>query len=246
MKSSRRLSAAVLTSIASVFLVLAYNFRFWNVFIEATGGIGWANAPLQIAAFVILALTFNALLILVTLPRIIKPVLIVLFLATSFASYWKRYPKQFGKWGPVCATDSIVAAYDNTILYTDHFVSRTIDLLRQGATEDGVDTSLIYFSDHGESLGEKNIYLHGAPYMIAPEEQRRVPFMVWISDGFRHRFRIDTKCLAARTGQAFSHDNVFHSTLGMLNVSTAVYNPGLDIFQACHVAGQSKVARSEE
>jgi lipid A ethanolaminephosphotransferase len=168
-------------------------------------------------------------------------------------AYWKRYPKEFGKWGPVCtttslekcSTDSIVAAYDNTILYTDHFLSRTIDLLRKSAREDGVDASLIYFSDHGESLGEKNLYLHGAPYMIAPEEQRRVPFMVWLSDGFRHRFHIDTKCLAARTGQAFSHDNVFHSTLGMLNVSTAVYNPALDIFQACHLGGQSQVARSE-
>jgi lipid A ethanolaminephosphotransferase len=94
-------------------------------------------------------------------------------------------------------------------------------------------------------LGEKNLYLHGAPYIIAPEEQRRVPFMVWLSDGFRSRFHIDTKCLAARTGQAFSHDNVFHSMLGMLNVSTAIYNPALDIFQACHLGGQSQVARSE-
>jgi lipid A ethanolaminephosphotransferase len=95
-------------------------------------------------------------------------------------------------------------------------------------------------------LGEKNLYLNGAPYIIAPEEQRRVPFMVWLSDAFRQRFHIDSKCLAARSGQAFSHDNVFHCTLGMLNVSTAVYNPALDIVQACYLAGRSDMARSEE
>jgi len=168
-------------------------------------------------------------------------------------AYWKRYPHRFGRWNPVCTTtslekcsrDSIIAAYDNTILYTDHFLSETIDLLRMSESEDGIDTALIYFSDHGESLGEMNLYLHGAPYVIAPEEQRRVPFMVWLSDGFRSRFQIDTKCLSARTQQAFSHDNVFHSALGMLNVSTAVYNPALDIFQACRRPGRAEAMRED-
>jgi lipid A ethanolaminephosphotransferase len=156
-------------------------------------------------------------------------------------AYWRRYPAEFNKFGPVCQTnelekcsrESIIAAYDNTILYTDYFLSRTIDLLRKSAAEDGVDTSLLYFSDHGESLGEKNMYLHGAPYMFSPEEQRKVPMMLWLSDGFRGRFQIDGSCLAARRGQEFSHDNVFHSTLGMLDVNTAVYNPKLDLFHAC-------------
>jgi lipid A ethanolaminephosphotransferase len=156
-------------------------------------------------------------------------------------AYSHRYPAEFGKFGPVCDTielekcsrESIVAAYDNTILYTDYFLSKTIDMLRQIATEDGVDSSFIYFSDHGESLGEKNMYLHGAPYMFSPEEQRKVPMMLWLSDGFRSRFNIDRSCLAARSDQEFSHDNVFHSTLGLLNVNTAVYNPKLDILHAC-------------
>lgn len=156
-------------------------------------------------------------------------------------AYWKRYPEAFKRFGPVCETnelqkcssESIVAAYDNSILYTDHFISKVIDMLRKIGNEDKFDTSLVYFSDHGESLGESGMYLHGAPYMISPVEQRHVPFMVWLSDGFRSRFRIDTTCLAARSNQSFSHDNVFHSTLGMLNVNTAVYNPKLDIFQAC-------------
>ena len=180
------------------------------------------------------------------LPEIIrnskKDLVIVLHQKGSHGpAYWRRYPAEFKKFGPVCETnelekcsrESIVAAYDNTILYTDYFLSRTIDLLRKSAVEDGVDTSMLYFSDHGESLGEKNMYLHGAPYMFSPEEQRKVPMMLWLSDGFRGRFQIDHSCLAARRAQEFSHDNVFHSTLGMLDVNTAVYNPKLDLFHAC-------------
>jgi len=156
-------------------------------------------------------------------------------------AYWKRYPAGFGKFGPVCQTneleqcsrESIVAAYDNTILYTDYFLSKTIDLLRAAAADDGVDTAMLYFSDHGESLGEKNMYLHGAPYILSPAEQRSVPMMLWLSDGFSSRFNIDDRCMAARSTQQFSHDNVFHSVLGLLNVGTAVYNTRLDAIHPC-------------
>jgi lipid A ethanolaminephosphotransferase len=152
-------------------------------------------------------------------------------------AYWKRYPDEFRKFGPVCQTneleqcsrEQITAAYDNTILYTDYFLDKTIKVLKEA----GVPASMLYFSDHGESLGEKNMYLHGAPYIFSPEEQRKVPMMLWMSDSFSQRFRVDRSCLAARSGQQFSHDNVFHSTLGMLNVNTAVYNPKLDMFHAC-------------
>jgi lipid A ethanolaminephosphotransferase len=156
-------------------------------------------------------------------------------------AYARRYPAGFGRFGPVCDTnefekcsrESIEAAYDNTILYTDYFLSKTIDLLRQTASDEGVDTAMLYFSDHGESLGENNMYLHGAPYMFAPSEQTRVPMMLWMSDGFSSRFRIDRTCLMARRNQPMSHDNVFHSVLGMLDVNTAVLNPKLDLFRAC-------------
>jgi len=152
-------------------------------------------------------------------------------------AYWKRYPDEFRKFGPVCQTneleqcsrEQITAAYDNTILYTDYFLDKTIKVLKDA----GVPASMLYFSDHGESLGEKNMYLHGAPYIFSPEEQRKVPMMLWMSDNFSQRFHFDRSCLAARSSQQFSHDNVFHSTLGMLNVSTAVYNPKLDLFHAC-------------
>ena len=160
-------------------------------------------------------------------------------------AYAKRYPAAFGRFGPVCTTnelqdcsrESIVAAYDNTILYTDHFLSQAIKLLKAAGQDDGVDTALLYFSDHGESLGEHNMYLHGAPYIIAPPEQREVPMMLWLSDSFEARFKIDRRCLAARAGQFFSHDNVFHSVLGMLAVDTTVYNPRLDIFSPCNGNG---------
>lgn len=156
-------------------------------------------------------------------------------------AYWKRYPPGFNRFGPVCRTnelercsrESIVNAYDNSILYTDYLLARTLDMLRASAVRDGVDTAMLYFSDHGESLGENNLYLHGAPYIISPAEQRTVPMMLWLSDGFRQRFRFDHQCLAARSAQAFSHDYVFHSVLGLLNVSTAVYNPKLDLTHPC-------------
>jgi lipid A ethanolaminephosphotransferase len=156
-------------------------------------------------------------------------------------AYWKRYPARFARFGPVCATNelekcdrkAIVAAYDNSILYTDYMLSSVIDILRQASQEGQVDTAMLYFSDHGESLGEKGIYLHGAPMIVAPAEQIRVPMMLWLSDRFAARFHIDQRCLAARSNQAFSHDNVFHSVLGMLNITTAVYDPSLDLFQAC-------------
>lgn len=183
------------------------------------------------------------------LPQLIRKatgdIVIVLHQKGSHGpAYSKRYPARFNVFGPVCTTtnlaqcsrESIVAAYDNTIRYTDHVLKKAIDMLAQAARDDGVDTALMYFSDHGESLGENNFYLHGTPYVISPPEQRAVPFMLWLSEGFRNRFKIDQRCLAARADQPFSHDNLFHSTLGMLDVSTAVYDPRLDIFSACRYA----------
>jgi lipid A ethanolaminephosphotransferase len=132
-----------------------------------------------------------------------------------------------------CSRESIQAAYDNTILYTDYFLSKTIDMLRDIAGSGGLDTAMLYFSDHGESLGENNMYLHGAPYFLAPREQTEVPMMLWMSPGFSERFRLDRRCLNERRKQPLSHDNVFHSVLGMLDVNTAVLNPRLDLFHSC-------------
>jgi lipid A ethanolaminephosphotransferase len=121
-------------------------------------------------------------------------------------AYWKRYPPAFQHFGPVCtshelekcSSEATVAAHDNTIRYTDYVLSKTIDVLRAAAAEDGVDTAMLYFSDHGESLGESNVYLHGAPYIMAPEAQRHVPMVFWMGDSYRDRFALGQRCLEAR------------------------------------------------
>lgn len=153
-------------------------------------------------------------------------------------AYWRRYPAKFARFGPVCqstmfsncTTESIVAAYDNTVLYTDYVIDQAITLLQKNPQ---IDSSLVYFADHGESLGEKNMFLHGAPFIISPVEQRHVPLIVWLSEGFRKRVKLDSACLTARRDQVLSHDNIFHSVLGMLQVRTNVYKPTLDIFAGC-------------
>jgi lipid A ethanolaminephosphotransferase len=153
-------------------------------------------------------------------------------------AYWRRYPEKFTRFGPVCqstmfsecSTESIVAAYDNTVVYTDYVVDQAIELLGRNPQ---VDSSLIYFADHGESLGEKNMFLHGAPFVISPIEQRHVPLMIWMSTGFKARVSLDAACLTSRRDSALSHDNIFHTVLGMLQVQTKVYDSKLDIFSGC-------------
>lgn len=154
-------------------------------------------------------------------------------------AYFKRYPKAFEQYLPVCKTsaleqcsrEEIANAYDNSLLYTDHVLAQLVELLKRNA--DRVDTALLYMSDHGESLGENNFYLHGTPYMIAPEQQKHIPALAWLSDGFQSHFGIDGQCVRDHRQQPISHDNLFHSLLGMMDVSTAVYNPALDMFRDC-------------
>jgi len=154
-------------------------------------------------------------------------------------AYYKRYPETFRRFTPVCESaelkscdlDSIVNAYDNSILYTDHFLARTIDRLQQVDKE--YDTALIYLSDHGESLGESGLFLHGVPYLVAPEQQKHVPMVIWLSESLTKDLKIDRECLAGHRHQAYSHDNLFHSVLGLMSVETAVYRPELDLFRDC-------------
>jgi lipid A ethanolaminephosphotransferase len=154
-------------------------------------------------------------------------------------AYDHRYPEAFRRFVPVCDTpdlrrcsrEQIVNAYDNALLYTDHLLARTIDWLK--TDPDGRDTALVYVSDHGESLGENGLYLHGVPYAIAPDVQTRVPMLMWLSDGLARRQGIDVECLRQRGLQPASHDHLFHSMLGLLDVRTALYEPSLDLFAAC-------------
>ncbi len=154
-------------------------------------------------------------------------------------SYYKRYPDEFKKFTPTCDTadiqdctkEEIVNTYDNTILYTDYIISSVIDLLKK---EQNVLSTMLYVSDHGESLGEKNLYLHGLPYKFAPDVQKDIPMILWFSDEFKKEEKIDVACLEKNAKEKeYSHDNLFHSVLGLLNVDTKVYEKDLDIFSEC-------------
>lgn len=153
-------------------------------------------------------------------------------------SYYKRSPKDFKMFLPECTKDnvqdcdrqSIINAYDNTIVYTDHVLAKLIDLLKAQQ----YSTAMLYVSDHGESLGENNIYLHGMPYAIAPRQQTQVPMIFWASGGFLKENSIDAAMLAQRSSDRLSHDNLFHSLLGLFHVTTELYRPELDLFHARH------------
>jgi lipid A ethanolaminephosphotransferase len=153
-------------------------------------------------------------------------------------SYYRRYPAQFRQFTPTCETpqlgkcsqDEIVNAYDNAITYTDHFLAGVIDQL---ASDTGRDTAMIYLSDHGESLGEHNLYLHGVPYQIAPATQLKVPMVMWLSPGLVADRGIDTACMRQQSARPASHDNLFSSVLGLMQVRTDVYDPRQDLFADC-------------
>ncbi|ATB70581.1 phosphoethanolamine transferase EptA [Sulfurospirillum diekertiae] len=144
-------------------------------------------------------------------------------------TYFKRYPEAFKKFTPTCDTqeldkctqEQIVNTYNNTILYTDYIVNETINLLK--ANEDKYETTLIYISDHGESLGENGVYLHGLPYMIAPEDQKHVPALFYFGDKAKREF------LHVKANERFSQDNLFHTLLGLFAVKTSEYKPTLDL-----------------
>jgi lipid A ethanolaminephosphotransferase len=153
-------------------------------------------------------------------------------------SYWLRYPADRELFAPACqtpeltecSTEEIVNAYDNTIAYTDWFLAQVIDQLD---ASDRVIPAMYYVSDHGESLGEGGLYLHGTPYFMAPEYQTRVPMVLWMSQRFRDSLGVDTGCLKARAADPVSHDNMFATVLGMVDVTTTAKDAALDLAGAC-------------
>ena len=157
-------------------------------------------------------------------------------------SYFERYPARFRRYTPTCDTpdlgrcsrEQIVNSYDNAVLYTDHLLRRTIDTL--GRLDD-YDTAMIYLSDHGESLGENGLYLHGLPWAIAPEQQTRVPMAMWFSAGFAADRKLDLACLRERATQRADHDNLFSSVLGLMQVRTSLYERQRDLFAGCAPEG---------
>ena len=99
--------------------------------------------------------------------------------------------------------------------------------------QERIDSVLIYVSDHGESLGEKGVYLHGLPYRFAPRVQKEVPLLMWTSSGYADRARLSLRCLRSTAHQSFSHDNLYHTILGAAQVRNALYDPKLDMLEAC-------------
>ena len=150
-------------------------------------------------------------------------------------AYYDRYPKRFEIFKPACnsidlhqcTNDELINAYDNTIVYTDYVLHRTIEMLK-GFPETA--TMLMYISDHGESLGEYGLYLHGAPYSIAPNVQKNIPFLVWMSDAFRRKKGIPATQLAEQASH--SQANVFHSIMGAFDMRSDIYDGHLDIFES--------------
>lgn len=158
-------------------------------------------------------------------------------------AYYRRYPQAQRPFTPDCREDDlhlcnivqIVNAYDNAIAYTDHVLATAIEKLQAHAED--VDSALLFVSDHGESLGERGLFLHGLPYAIAPVEQTRVPMIFWASRGFERGAGLRQDCLLpqlrAQAGKPLGHDQLFHTTLGLLDVRTGLHEPELDLVGAC-------------
>ena len=154
-------------------------------------------------------------------------ILLVLHTSTSHGpTYYKKYPPQFNKFTPVCENvelgkctqQELINAYDNTIVYTDFILSSLIGELK---SLEQYNSTMFYVSDHGESLGEKNLYMHGIPASIAPKEQLEIPFIVWLSD--------DAKTL--KNNQVLHQHNVFHSVLDFLGIESPIYDENRSIFK---------------
>jgi len=130
-----------------------------------------------------------------------------------------------------CTRDELVNAYDNSIAYTDRMLGNSIRWLRRH--EAAWQPAMMYVADHGESLGENNLYLHGLPYAVAPDVQKRVPWITWMSSGFEQAVGLNSACLRGRLETEVSHDHYFHSVLGLLGVRTSVYDEHLDAYRPC-------------
>jgi lipid A ethanolaminephosphotransferase len=162
-------------------------------------------------------------------------------------AYAERYPARFEAFAPSCHSSELHRctaaevrnAYDNTIVYTDYLLSRQIEILN--AAQDRLDTVLLYVSDHGESLGEQGLYLHGMPYALAPAAQTHIPMLAWLPDSSRARLGVDYGCLQSRVHAPVSHDEIYHTVLGVMELRNDVYDSQRDLLAPC-IAPRTSVA----
>ncbi|UCU98037.1 phosphoethanolamine transferase [Acidovorax radicis] len=155
-------------------------------------------------------------------------------------AYYKRSAPENKKFTPECTSTAlqecdrqqVVNAYDNSIVETDQFLDSVLNWL--GAQDNKSQAAMIYVADHGESLGENNVYLHGLPYSIAPDVQKHVPWITWLSPAMQSRAHLSTDCLRKDLSERrLSHDYYFHSVLGLMDVKTEAYSAELDMFAGC-------------
>jgi lipid A ethanolaminephosphotransferase len=168
-------------------------------------------------------------------------VLVLHMMGNHGPSYYRRYPAEFRAFIPTCDTadlaqcsqQEITNAYDNALLYTDSVLNGLIDTLKQ---QSPLPSALLYLADHGESLGEHGVYLHGLPYAIAPTEQTRVPMVLWLSNVFQQVTGVTNSCMEQRASLPYSHDDLTHTLMGLLGVQSSVYDAQRDISRACNVS----------
>lgn len=172
--------------------------------------------------------------------RVAKGVVLVLHQMGSHGpAYYKRTPPDRKPFQPECRSSALQQCpledvrngYDNSIAYTDHVLAQAIGWLDR--QQDRFDPSLLYVSDHGESLGENNLFLHGMPYALAPVQQKHVPLILWLPPSTRATQRLDSQCLAARRDTPMSHDGLFHTVLSLSGVQTSIYRKDWDWVGAC-------------
>ncbi len=147
-------------------------------------------------------------------------------------AYWRRSPPDGKPFLPECETNvlqqcdrqALINAYDNSIAYTDRMLAGAIGWLKQ---QSAFEPLMLYVSDHGESLGENGLYLHGLPYAVAPREQKHPAMVVWTPSADQRQ------CLAAQRDAPLSHDHLFHTVAGTLGIHAAEYRPELDLLAPC-------------
>nr|WP_297347027.1 phosphoethanolamine--lipid A transferase [uncultured Glaciecola sp.] len=180
-----------------------------------------------------------------------KSTLIVLHMIGSHGpTYYKRYPQEKTLFLPDCqrsdiqhcSEQEVINTYDNTIAYTDFVLSEIIGRLEKLESGSTVKTSMLYVSDHGESLGENGVYLHGLPYAFAPEEQIHVPMLFWQNKSLASH---SDNCLASVSNEAISHDNLFDIVLGVTSVSSSQYIESRDILAKCRL-GYDMLAATDQ
>ncbi|MET0518209.1 MAG: phosphoethanolamine--lipid A transferase [Burkholderiaceae bacterium] len=172
--------------------------------------------------------------------RVARGVVLVMHQMGSHGpAYYKRSPADAKPFQPECRSnalqqcprDELLNAYDNTIAYTDRLLTGAIHWLERQQTR--FAPGLLYMSDHGESLGENNLYLHGMPYSLAPKEQKHIPAIVWLPEATAASQGVSSECLRSHLDDAISHDDLSHTALGFTGVKTQLYRPDWDLLQRC-------------